>query len=96
MSRASFSVAGSYEMIKIYGKLTSQVSKIVKAKSKDSVKEALSDNEKMKAFAAEIYAKLTLDIKSKITFESFIAMVIEKKEAIMKVGRNMKKLDGKK
>lgn len=96
MSKVGFGVANSYATVKLYSGLMSQVSKIVKQKKLDDVREALSDNEKMKAFATDVYSKLSFDVKSKITIESFIQMAIEKKEMFMKVGKNIKKLKGKK
>ncbi|MBP4081439.1 hypothetical protein [Aeromonas sp. MrichA-1] len=96
MSKIGFSVANSYSMIRLYGKLTEQVSRIVRERTKEEVKEALSSDEKMEKFATEVYSRLSLDVKSKISIDVFIKMVLEKKESIMKVGRNLKKLKGKK
>jgi hypothetical protein len=96
IKKAMTTLSNSYETIRLASVMTPQVSKIVKKMGESRVFEALTDDAKMEVFAKDVYSQLTIDIKSKISLEAFIPMILNNKKKLLKNKANQKKVSNHK
>lgn len=86
-------MSNSYQTMKLASMLTPEISRIVKKLGADRVYEALTNNEKMESFAKDVYSDLPIHLRTKITLEQLIPMILSNKEKMMKKKKNQKKVE---
>ena len=86
----------NYDLIRVASKMTPQIKKICRELGEDRVQEALLDDEKMNAFAKDVYDRLSADVRSKIPFEGFLPLIKDNQKKLMKKKKNQKIVSRKK
>lgn len=85
--------AGGFQSIKLASMLTPELSRIVKKLGENRVFEALTDDDKMETFARDVYADLPIHLRTKISLEQLIPMIMSNKKNIMKKKKNKEKVE---
>jgi hypothetical protein len=77
----------------LVAKLTPEISRLVKKRSKEQMAEALSSDEGMATFARDLYQELSAQIRNQVPLEGFIDFVQKNRTRIMGKKRNQKTVE---
>lgn len=86
-------ISGGYQAMKLASMLTPELSRVVKKLGVDRVYKALTDDDEMEVFARDVYAELPINLRTQITLEQLIPMIMSNKKRIMKKKKNQNKVE---
>ena len=79
------------DFVKAANDIVPHLKKLVKSMGDDKIKEALSTEENMAKFAEDMYAKMPNHVKMKCSYDTFLKVIVENRNKIMKKKSNQKK-----
>ncbi|MGD1524416.1 hypothetical protein [Vibrio owensii] len=89
-------VTGGFSMLKQVGQLVPTLQRIMKGYEKEEIHSALTNDEKMREIAGEVYEKLPVSMTSKFDRDWLIEEIVKNKHKLMGSKRNQKKVKRKK
>ncbi len=83
------------DFVKAANDVIPHLKKMIKSMGDEKLKEALSTEENMKVFAADLYQKMPSHVKMKCSYETFLNVIVANRAKMMKKKSNQKKVYGK-